>query len=109
MTRSLLSVAAEVGVAAEELTVWIERSWVRPASGGRDAAFDAADLARARLIADFHRDLAIDDEAMPVVLDLIDRLHATRERLRRVLLVVAQLPPAARDDALRRLVEEQEP
>jgi hypothetical protein len=30
------------------------------------------------MIMDFHDDLAIDDEAMPVVLDSIDRLHAAR-------------------------------
>ncbi len=109
MNWSLVSVATEVGIAAEDLTVWVERRWVRPAGGGSEVSFDAADLARVRLIADFHHDLAIDDEAMPVVLDLIDRLHAARGYLRRVLQVVADLPPPARDAVLRRLAEEQEP
>jgi chaperone modulatory protein CbpM len=55
------------------------------------------------MIDDFHRDLAIDDEAMPVILDLIDRLHATRSRLRDLLQGVEALPEPARDAILRRL------
>jgi chaperone modulatory protein CbpM len=103
MNRSIAHVAAEVGVAVEDLTVWIERRWVLPARHGRQLAFDAADLARIRMIMDFHDDLAIDDEAMPVVLDLIDRLHAARAQLRDVLRAVADLPEAAQASVLHAL------
>jgi len=118
MTWTLVSTAAEFGIAVEDLTVWVERRWVRPARvgaaqceaacSGDDMAFDAADLARVRLIVDFHRDLAIDDEAMPVVLDLIDRLNAAREHLRTVLQAVAELPPRDQAAVRRRLLGEQE-
>jgi chaperone modulatory protein CbpM len=103
MSRTLHIVAAEIGVTAEDLTIWIERRWVRPTVQGAEFAFDAADRARIRMILDFHRDLAIDDEAMPVVLDLIDRLHGARDQLRSVLQAVAELPEPARGKFLQRL------
>jgi hypothetical protein len=55
------------------------------------------------MILDFHRDLAIDDEAMPVVLALLDRLHAARARLRIVLQGVAELPESAQAAILLRM------
>jgi chaperone modulatory protein CbpM len=101
MNRSIAHVASEIGVAVEDLTVWIERRWVLPARHGNEMAFDAADLARIRMIMDFHEDLAINDEAMPVVLDLIDRLHAARAELRGVLNAIAELPELEQDSILR--------
>jgi chaperone modulatory protein CbpM len=95
MNRSLDYVATEIGVTVEDLSGWVERRWVLPVRSGKTLAFDDADRARIRMILDFHRDLAIDDEAMPVVLDLLDRLHATRAQLRAVLQGVADLPESA--------------
>src|SRR6202451_4292775 len=101
MNRSLHYVATEVGVTVEDLTGWVERRWVLPVRSGKDLAFDDADRARIRMILDFHRDLAIDDEAMHVVLDLIDRLHAARAQLRAVLQGVAELSEPAQGAVLR--------
>jgi chaperone modulatory protein CbpM len=108
MTYSLELVASEAGIAVKDLTVWVERRWVRPVSWGGELSFDEADLARLRLIVEFHRDLAIDDEAMPVVLDLIDRLHATREQLRKVLHAVGDMPLSAQIALLARIRGDQE-
>jgi chaperone modulatory protein CbpM len=103
MNRSLHYVATEIGVTVEDLTGWVERRWVLPVRSGKDFAFDDADRARIRMILDFHRDLAIDDEAMPVVLDLLDRLHAARAQLRVLLQGVAELPEPAQSAILRRM------
>src|SRR5947208_1143717 len=108
MNRSLQYVAAEIGVTVEDISGWVERRWVLPVRSGNDPAFDDADRARIRMILDFHRDLAIDDEAMPVVLDLIDRLHAARAQLRTVLEAVAVLPEPAQSVILRKMQGEQE-
>jgi chaperone modulatory protein CbpM len=108
MNRSLHYVATEIGVTVEDLTGWVERRWVLPVRSGKDFAFDDADRARIRMILDFHRDLAIDDEAMPVVLDLLDRLHAARARLRVLLQGVAELPEPAQSAILRRMQGETE-
>ncbi len=108
MNRSLHYVAAEVGVTAEDINGWVERRWVLPVRSGKNPAFDDADRARIRMILDFHRDLAIDDEAMPVVLDLVDRLHAARAQLRSVLEAVAALPEPAQTVILRKMRGETE-
>src|SRR5471032_2174532 len=99
--NSIAHVATELGVTVEELTVWVERRWVLPVRQGRELTFDAADLARIRMIMDFHDDLAIDDEAMPVVLDLIDRLHSARVELTDVVTAIAELPESEQASILR--------
>jgi chaperone modulatory protein CbpM len=103
MTRSLAIAAAEMGVATEQVAVWVERRWLRPVRDGDELAFDETDVARLRMIVEFRRDLAIDDEAMPVVLDLIDRLHAARAQLRRTLLAIAELPESAQSVLIKRI------
>src|ERR1700761_8795121 len=108
MNRSLHYVAAEIGVTVEDSSGWVERRWVLPVQTGKNPGFDDADRARIRMILDFHRDLAIDDEAMPVVLDLIDRLHAARAQLRTVLEAVAVLPEPAQTAVLRKMRGETE-
>src|SRR5277367_6010973 len=108
MKQSLRYVAADIGVTVEDLTGWVERRWVLPVRSGKELAFDDADRARVRMILDFHRDLAIDDEAMPVVLDLLDRLHAARAQLSMLLRGVAELSEPAQSAVLRRMQGEAE-
>ncbi len=103
MTRDLDHLAAQIGVSAEEVTIWVERRWVLPAECGGALEFSDADRARLRMIAEFRRDLGIEDESMPVVLDLIDRLHGVRERLRNVLNALRGLPVSEQEAFLRRM------
>ena len=102
-------------VSAPDLTLWIERRWVRPhhtgPEPGRGWSFSAIDLARIELICDLRHDLAIDDEALPVVLSLIDTVHGLRRRLALLGEALAHLPPetrAALADQLRRLDTERD-
>jgi chaperone modulatory protein CbpM len=70
-----------VGLAAEELELWIASGWVAP-DGSPDAwAFREIDVARVRLIVELRRDLEIDAGALPVILSLLDQLYATRRDL----------------------------
>ena len=46
--------------------------------------FQDIDVARVRLILELRRDLAMDDETLPVVLSLMDQLYRERARLRRL-------------------------
>jgi chaperone modulatory protein CbpM len=88
--------AVEFGVTVEQLSLWVERQWILPAQYGGKILFDDADKARLKMIVEFHRDLDIDDETMPVVLGLIDRLHATRARVSNLLQALADLPEPQR-------------
>jgi chaperone modulatory protein CbpM len=84
------------GVRATELHAWIDEGWVRPERQRGVLVFREIDVARVRLIHDLRRDLAIGDEALPVVLNLLDQLYAMRRRLRLVNEAVAAQPPAVR-------------
>jgi chaperone modulatory protein CbpM len=84
------------GVRATELRAWIEEGWVRPESQRGMLIFHEIDIARVRLIHDLRRDLAIGDDALPVVLNLLDQLYAMRRRLRAVNEAIAAQPPALR-------------
>ena len=106
MTSKLEQLSVAYGVGVDEIKLWVQRRWIRPARCDGALAFTDADVARLRMIVEFHRDLAIDDEAMPVVLDLLDRLHAARARLRSVLEALAELPEAEQVTVLRHMGEE---
>lgn len=101
--RVLAEVLTICGVAREDVTAWIERRWVLPVAADGDYLFSDADVARAQMIAEFRRDLAIDDDAMSMVLDLVDQLHAARRRLKQILEGLNELPEPYRQSVLRRL------
>ncbi len=85
------------GLEADELRRWIAESWVRPESGAEGYLFAEVDVARVKLICELRDDLAIDEEAMPVVLQLLDQVYALRRRLRAVAEAIELQPPEVRD------------
>jgi chaperone modulatory protein CbpM len=90
-------VAAAVGsVTREELTVWVESGWVRPRQGGEGPEFDEVDVARVRLVRELRHEMALDDEALLLVLGLLDRMHGMRAQLRRLVEAVARQPEEVR-------------
>ena len=97
-------VTAEIEVGPDELRAWIERSWVLPISQEGTYLFDDADLARARLIAELHGDLEVNEEAMPVVLRLLDQVYGLRRTLAELNRAIKTLP----EDARKRLQQELE-
>jgi len=96
MRRSLDQVLAEVEISRQELELWIEESWILPEREGDGFAFDEVDIARLRLIAELRRDLAVNDEAVPLVLHLIDELHLLRNCLAALGEALEELPPEHR-------------
>jgi chaperone modulatory protein CbpM len=75
-----------------ELQAWIEHRWVRPQAGAQGFVFDEVDEARVALICELRQVCLADDEAMEVVLSLLDQLYATRRVLRRVEHAIQELP-----------------
>jgi chaperone modulatory protein CbpM len=70
-------------LASGEVEIWIERQWLRAereADGGWDLA--EVDVARLRLLVELRMTLDVDEEAMPLVLSLIDQLYDARRALR---------------------------
>jgi len=99
--RGIREVILEVeGVSEADLHVWIEYGWIRPARAAEDYHFSELDIARVSLIADLRQRMGINDEAVPVVLDLMDQIYGLRRELRRVLDVVDQQPEPERSRIL---------
>lgn len=69
------------GCSHDELNRFVAEGWIAPEAGD---GFGEADLARVQLILELRRDLAIDDEAMPLVLSLLDQVYTLRRQLRLV-------------------------
>ena len=72
MRRSLDQVLAEIEISRQELELWIEERWILPEREGGALSFDEIDIARLRLIAELRRDFDVNDEAVPLVLHLIE-------------------------------------
>ena len=55
-----------------------------PEQHGDTWLFHEVDVARVELIFEIRHDFAIDDEAMPLVLGLLDQVYSLRRQLRRL-------------------------
>jgi chaperone modulatory protein CbpM len=98
-TREFL-LAARLDAAA--LDAWIEAGWLVPRRDQDAVDFSDADLARARLIHDLQGDMGVNEEAIPIILDLIDQVHGLRRKLREVATAVCVQP----DEMRQRIVAE---
>lgn len=85
-------VATVARVELHELRLWIAEGWIRPAQGGDDPTFDDLDVARIRLVCDLRTDMSLPDDAVPVVLSLLDQVHGLRRELRSLTHAVDTLP-----------------
>ena len=81
MLVSFEKVVSEIEMDEAELAAWIKQGWVLPVEEKGRFLFDEADVARVRLIAELRRDLGVNDEAVPVVLRLLDQVYALRKAL----------------------------
>jgi len=67
---------------SEELQRWIAEGYVRPDAAAGEPVFQEIDIERVRLILELRDDLAVNEEALPLVLSLLDQVYALRRRLR---------------------------
>jgi chaperone modulatory protein CbpM len=70
------------GLTATRLRVCIEETWVCPACNNTGHVFDDMDVARLRLICELTEDMAVNDDAVPIILSLIDQVHSFRRQIR---------------------------
>lgn len=78
--RDVVAVVRRVEL--QELRFWVQEGWVRPAAGAAGPVFDDLDVARIRLVCDLRTDMSLPDDAVPVVLSLLDQVHGLRRELR---------------------------
>ena len=85
----LLAARLEAGA----LEAWIKEGWLAPRRNCGGGRFSDVDLARAQLIRDLG-ELGVNDEGIPVILDLIDQLYGLRRTLRELLSIIHAQPEA---------------
>ena len=73
-----------------ELVHWVEQGWVIPDAEGTAAeatayVFREIDVARVRLIHDLRRDMDVGEDAVPLVLSLLDQIYELRSQLKAAL------------------------
>lgn len=96
MTLKMDEMLARTRLERGQLVAWIEEGWVVPSRDDSGFVFDDIDAARVNFISELVRDMMIGEEAIPVVLSLVDQINALRTTLKQVLLAAEELPEPAR-------------
>lgn len=97
-------------LAPDELTLWIERRWVR-AERGPDGAWRLTemDVARVGLLVELRVTLEVTEDLIPLVLSLIDQLYDARRAVRALLAALDEQPPSVREAVLAAARQEPRP
>ncbi len=80
------------------LESWVEAGWLLP-QGEEDDYLSEIDLARAHLINDLN-ELGANEDAIPIILNLIDHLHGARNTLQELLVRIDKQPENTRQEIL---------
>lgn len=81
------------GLRHDDLDHWIANFWVRPDGEPGAYQFHDIDVARVGLILELRDDLRIGDDALPVVLGLLDQVYDLRRQLRAFHDALTQIAP----------------
>ena len=76
--------ANELGVDQTLLVRFIEEHWILPVVK-EQRAFDEEDLARSRLICALRNEFGVNDDAVPIILNLLDQMHYLQDQVREIL------------------------
>ena len=81
VTFTLLEASEVTGLDQLVIGTWVSREWILPATAD---VLDQEDIARLRLIHELQHDFGSNDEAIPLILHLVDQLCYFQEQLRRL-------------------------
>jgi chaperone modulatory protein CbpM len=70
------------GLNRQDVDRWIANDWIRPDRDMGRYVFQEIDVARVRLIQELRDDLGINEDALPIVLSLLDQLYDLRRQMR---------------------------
>jgi chaperone modulatory protein CbpM len=80
------------GLDRRDLMRWVENRWVLPERQDQTWIFHEVDVARVELILEIRQEFAVDEEALPLVLGLLDQVYDLRRQLRRICDALAAQP-----------------
>ena len=75
---TLLEVSQITGLSISSMKAWIDKEWVTPQA---TQVLDHEDMARLLLIHELQVDLGANEEAIPIILHLLDQLYYVQNRL----------------------------
>lgn len=81
-TLRIEEAAQEMGVDLKIVLEFIQNEWIQPAEPD-PIALDEEDIARIRLITQLRGEFGVNDEAVPIILHLLDQLHQMHYQLRK--------------------------
>ncbi len=87
----------------EDLDEWLAEALVSSQQANEGTVFSDAECARVRLICTLRYDLDVETDTLPLVMQLIDELHATRQRLRQLSGAVMTQDEAVQETVVRLL------
>lgn len=96
-------------VSVRRLRTWVRRGWIRPETEAEQWIYSEADVARVCLFCDLREDLRVDEEALSLIVPLIDQIHGLRRELRDLGRAVEAQPKPVQDQikqAFQSLAEE---
>jgi chaperone modulatory protein CbpM len=91
------------GLDRRDLVQWVENRWVLPEERSGTWLFHEVDIARVELIREISHEFAVDDEAVPMVLGLLDQVYGLRRQLRRLCDALASQPEEVQEAIKRAL------
>lgn len=87
------------------LESYIAHAWIKPVTREGTRYFDDIDIARVQLVHNLHEDMMVNEEAMDIVLSLLDQVYSHRERMRRIMKAIAEQPHNVQKEILTLLDE----
>lgn len=96
-------IAAVARLDHARLTRFLRAEVVRPADAGGHAVYRQVDIARMELLCDLCDDFDLGDDALGMVMALIDQLHGTRSDLRALMRALAEESDEVRRRVMARL------
>lgn len=92
-------------VTLRRLRLWVKKGWINPVSNVDGLFFDDVDMARVRFIAELKKTFNFNDDAIAVVLSLVDQLHGLRGELRVIGPAIEKQPEKIRRQIVRTVQE----
>jgi len=80
----------------ETLEVWTASRWLMPEEDAGEPVFSDADAARGRFIVSLQSDMGVNDEAVGLILDLVDQIHGLRGTVTDLMDALAEQPEDVR-------------
>ncbi len=96
MLLTLEEVEVRTELQRTEIFHFIQQTWILPVQEDGLYFFDEADVARVHLIVELRNDMAVNDEAIPIILQLLDQVHSLRHAVEELQGGIAALSESAR-------------